>query len=940
MPFGRTGRQNNRSQHALVEPTSGGSGSGAAGSPVVAPTSNLPAASPNTYSPNESFDSRPSQQQQQQQQQQQPAPLHHQQQQQQQHQAPLPPPQSQNPPSFSNEGSGVDDRDPQQLHSAGTTPPAFDARQQQQLHQQRAHDFADQVSRSQSQRYPQIPSLQGQQQYGPASSSYDDLATTLNANQQALNQGHPLPPPPVQQHQQYPVAAPESRRSTRKLIKNILSGSSGSKSGGGYSQQPPPPQNSYDNTSGLARRPSKRISTQQPPAIRTGPSQVSLEEHPGDWQVQGQHTQPSPLQGVGEYTDPYSITLSNEDLYLQNQNPQAAQHPSIRPVPGDVEGGVAYGPDDVGAAYRRPAPPQIQGRSSPSEQPQSPYSQGGSYDSTQHQYPFHTVQQQYQGGGQQVLNTHLGANPQHPNPETVSQLSHESPATDTDQQSTHKFPTGENPPPGTFGAPGQSQEHQTANPDNAHLQQQTMAPPPGGPGSRRPQEADKSMRGQVEPPVGPPPGYRHSQASNLNPNAPPPSAAGANPSYRHSTAQDRQYEGIQPEGRNSPQPPISNPDAQDPEKALKELVVKYKNVKRLYFDGKSQIEQLNGQVEQLQNAVANQRMSQSRTSLDDNEYSTRFNRLNGAINNLSFNIRKDWASLPPWLEPYVSAEALRTGKQEMTAVGRAVITRWVVEEIFNQSFHPGLDPELSRQLKDIEHNIRRFSYKMNSQEEFDALTTKIVGWRMATLEGLQPVLNSPESAEHRSDFIRKATTNLTAGLFQFLKDPPPPGVDGSASMIVELAVGLAANLPLESRDVAIVYPLPLDNIQPALMEVEKVGLPPLEMQNPESDDSGEEDGGKEAEKKGSGGKDRKSDKNRSGTSAKLIRRAGPPDASKRGQKGGSAPASQLVSTSSADTSTSPGLPPKDAGKVRFAGFVAVEVRGRQVLLKAPVWTLS
>ncbi len=32
-------------------------------------------------------------------------------------------------------------------------------------------------------------------------------------------------------------------------------------------------------------------------------------------------------------------------------------------------------------------------------------------------------------------------------------------------------------------------------------------------------------------------------------------------------------------------------------------------------------------------------------------------------------------------------------------------------------------------------------------------------------------------------------------------------------------------------------------------------------------------------------------------------------------------------------------PSNDIPKVRFAGFVAVEVRGRQVLTKAPVWSL-
>lgn len=30
---------------------------------------------------------------------------------------------------------------------------------------------------------------------------------------------------------------------------------------------------------------------------------------------------------------------------------------------------------------------------------------------------------------------------------------------------------------------------------------------------------------------------------------------------------------------------------------------------------------------------------------------------------------------------------------------------------------------------------------------------------------------------------------------------------------------------------------------------------------------------------------------------------------------------------------------KEPGRVRFAGFVALEVKGRQVLIKAPVWTL-
>lgn len=253
-------------------------------------------------------------------------------------------------------------------------------------------------------------------------------------------------------------------------------------------------------------------------------------------------------------------------------------------------------------------------------------------------------------------------------------------------------------------------------------------------------------------------------------------------------------------------------------------------MKRLYFDGKSQIEQLNGQIEHLQNAVANQRMSQSRTALDDNEYVNRFNRLNGAINNLSFNIRKDWRRLPQWLEKVVSPDALKTGKQEMTAVGRAVITKWIVDEVFNKCFHPDLDAAFSSQLKEIELHIRGNAYTMHSQEEFDALTTKVVNWRMATLDGLQHKLNSTTAGDNRAGLIAKMTTNLAAHLYQFLIEPPPAGVEGSTSMIVELAIGIAANLPRESRDVTIMYPLPGDVMQAGFMEVEKGGLPSLDGQ--------------------------------------------------------------------------------------------------------------
>jgi hypothetical protein len=59
-----------------------------------------------------------------------------------------------------------------------------------------------------------------------------------------------------------------------------------------------------------------------------------------------------------------------------------------------------------------------------------------------------------------------------------------------------------------------------------------------------------------------------------------------------------------------------------------------------------------------------------------------------------------------------------------------------------------------------------------------------------------------------------------------------------------------------------------------------------------------------------------------------------------GGGGGSAPGSRKGSIADGGATQAAPPPPKDPGKVRFAGFVAVEVRGRQVLVKAPVWTLG
>ncbi|KAJ4264778.1 hypothetical protein NW762_005021 [Fusarium torreyae] len=949
----------------------------------ITPHSALPSSHNTAYSSSESFDSQQQPPTSHYLQKQQP-PLHLQHphpQQQQQQQQPLPlipspssasagappPPHLYSSPSAasSTTGANIHNNPPslQQQQSSNLSNVAFDA-------QQPRGDFNDSgIGRSQSIRYSSATP------YNIDTSSVDDL----NRYSQQI------PPQQLQQQQQQQQQAqpapPAEKRSTRKLIKGIFSGSNrgasdnqhhhGISIGHGHNQ-------SYDNTGGLARRPSKRQSAIAKQPQPSGPVQNPTQSpfsSPAQAQAQIVHTgyhwrqppsppppaqaeilqqvqqlpesQRSPLpqlssrQGLDDINEQYIAHQSNQPS--PSQTSRISLHNTIRQVSGEVDQqqhqyeDTGYHQNQAPQQQQQPPPqPHVQvhtqdqqqqpgyetnaydQQSSPSNQPQhSPSQQPYQFPNAQQQPNYH--QGGNQGGELRSAPAHLGPSNQFQNPETVSEFSHESPIADSDQRSANLQSASTSPAVNHvyIQNQGSTPSLPPAQQITPQPQQPGMAPPTGGPPASRRPEAEK-LRGQADVPGGPPPTYRPGNSmNNMNPLPPVPGQAAGQPqAYRG----DRppQFEGqAADQGRDSPQPVSAVPaDSGENDKSFKDLLTKYKNVKRLYFDGKGQIEVLNGQIVHLQNAVANQRMSQSRTALDDSEYSTRFNRLNGAINNLSFNIRKDWRCVPQWLDKYVSADALKTGKAEMTAVGRAVISRWLMEEVFNKCFHPGLDAQLSQSLKEIELGIRNNTHTMTSQEEFDALTNKIVSWRMSSLDGLHRQLNSPAANDNRNTFIDKTTSNLTACLYQFLNTPPPPGVEGSTSMIVELAVGIAANLPLESRDVAITYPLPGEIVQPHVMEVEKAALPTLEAQKGEGDGEDKD------------GNDEKNGKAKTGTLNKVT----PPES-------GEGNDASTSTRTDADKDTFVAALPKDTNRVRFAGFMALEVRGRQVLMKAPIWTL-
>ncbi|KAF7513949.1 hypothetical protein GJ744_006563 [Endocarpon pusillum] len=280
-------------------------------------------------------------------------------------------------------------------------------------------------------------------------------------------------------------------------------------------------------------------------------------------------------------------------------------------------------------------------------------------------------------------------------------------------------------------------------------------------------------------------------------------------------------------GRNTPPPTRSREEfsVQDYTALLQkheELQAKYSKVKKYYFEK-------DAQVTALQNTVANQRLSMSRTTLDDHEYTTRFNRLDGAINNLSFNIRKDWKGVPQWLAQMINKDAHNIGTKEMTAVGRACITKWVVDEILDRYFHPRLEPRLSTELKMIEKNIRRVGQNQGlGEEQREDLIVKLISWRLTTLEGLADSMVGEQGHEYKQQLTTMLMEKLTASLQMNLNDPPPPGLESGVGMIIELAIGLAASLPQESRDVCVEYYMPYSLVNETYMKMES-GIPPLTM---------------------------------------------------------------------------------------------------------------
>ncbi|QSZ30652.1 hypothetical protein DSL72_000210 [Monilinia vaccinii-corymbosi] len=779
----------------------------------------------------------------------------------------------------------------------------------------------------------------------PAGSSVDDLVLDT---QRLQNQGRRHTA-----HIQTPVVETKKRS-----IFDLMRGTNSNRS----SEQKHPPNTTQgahsSNTGGLARRLSRRH--EGPPVIRTSQQRDSVDQHQRvGWlpaaQASRSHLSSPRESPEDDGLDPYLITNPEENSPQSSHssvNVRVLRQPlnTIRAIQSDSDSPLfsAESQNDTTEKQFQQPPNQVYYHHTPQS-------------ASQYESPKRVQQYRYelpdQVHSQQQLNSFPSSpNSQHPpqdfRPDSSAQqyepsLLYREEHRPASVQSNNQSPTSIHQsnrvdyPERTTSiqgpTPGSSTTHPLSQPLSMAPQSTTAQQ------NRRSADSKQILQAQMAQSDGrDPPAYRQQQQAPSNSNNQPPATSplppqGQGPNYRGGPPQREQYNpsGGGELGRSTPPPA---PGDRDVNEAYKELSQKYKKVKGLYFEKTASVEQLQGQVEQLQNSLANQRLSQSRTSLDDGEYISRFQRLDGAITNLAFNIRKDWRAVPAWLSQSVNRDAMSIGKQEMTAVGRACITRFLFDEIFNRTFHPGLESELSINLKSIEKNIRRFSPAINNQEESDALTSKVVQWRLATLDGLKDSLGSPESEENKKQFLKVVTSNLTANLINYLQEPIPGGIEEAATTIVELAVSIAANIPLESRDIVIMYPMPNDLVQRQTMKVE-TGIPALE--HPVAETNGFDSSSVGSNDKDEGSKEEqkshaKLTKEKSGKGQNMLHAI-----MGSGGSGSGPPGKKMSISSQGGQESSEKTKSEDgAHKVRFAGFMTIDVRGRQVLFSAPVWTMA
>jgi hypothetical protein len=424
-------------------------------------------------------------------------------------------------------------------------------------------------SRSQSTRFSSAYQAQQQQQVSQPQlgGSADDL--TLDSRRvQQQQQARPNPAPAPA-----PAPIPEQKKS-KSIFDRMRSNR--------LSQSDPKtlPQGQYNNTTGLARRLSKR--QENPPVIRTVQQQRdSLDQQRVDWQPAAQDSRshlPSPQEGNEDDSglDPYLIRGPDQESPHSHSSPQdQGQQPTIRPVQNDSDL-APLNPNDDGRHYQ---PPQ-----------QQHSQQAYHYRSESNSQVPYDVHNQGQYPPQQ-LNHQPGLIIHDPyrlqqNPETVSQLSHDSPIEQREEQRPISVQSNGQSPT-SYQRPQYPDRTTSIQGPRPLSQVVTAMAPPTGASQQNRRSADPKQtlqgaqgQGQPEPQPGPPPNY--SRGQSFPGNQPP--TPGLSPMPSSVSTQGSTYRGGPPQRADQYGPPAAGEQGRStppPQPAGQDVAEAYKELRKL-----------------------------------------------------------------------------------------------------------------------------------------------------------------------------------------------------------------------------------------------------------------------------------------------------------------------------------------------------------------------
>lgn len=429
------------------------------------------------------------------------------------------------PQAFNHQQQPPPPTEAQQAYSASNIVPDIDYRKPAEL-----------PTRSQSTRYS--TGYHSQSVAPPQSGSSDDLDLNSRRYQQQVQA----------QSLQAPAVEPKNKKSIFDRMRS-----------GRTSESKPHPQASYNNTTGLARRLSKKenspiIRTSAPASHRDSGEQSQR----ADWQYPADSRShlPSPQEAYNE--DALESALEKR-AGLQGDG---HLHPTIRPVHSESEPSVYNNADDrqkFDAPHLRDQ--QIHRR--PSETSSQNYYQSASH-----------VPQPHLNISPTSLNTGEGYRQQ--NPETVSQISaYESPTEPQQEQrpASVQSQSGQNPVnhPPVREYPNRTTSIPPSGPRPLSQQLGSMAPP-ASVSRRAPETKSQSNQGQGQPEArdGPPPNYSRGGFPNPPPTTPGSAPTGsAVPNYRGGPPQRGEQFAAGEQGRSTPPPAPAERDVNDAYKELR-----------------------------------------------------------------------------------------------------------------------------------------------------------------------------------------------------------------------------------------------------------------------------------------------------------------------------------------------------------------------------------